>query len=252
MKKIETELCAYSLEDVATGVDAGVTRVELCTSPLEGGTTPSAAAIAMAREMISLAAAESNHSVELSVMIRPRGGDFLYSELEFRQMQREVAFVRECGADGVVFGLLTAEGDVDTERTRRLVELAGPMECTFHRAFDVAREPLRALEDIISVACRRILTSGQRGTAIEGVELLGDLVVAAAGRVEIMAGSGVNPSNARQIAARGVSALHFSARKAHPSGMRYRNPAVSFSCAGAADDEICRADPDFVRKIVTT
>jgi copper homeostasis protein len=202
----------------------------------------------MAREMTLHYA---GHPVELSVMIRPRGGDFLYSELEFRQMERDVAFARECGADGVVFGLLTPEGDVDMERARRLVELAGPMECTFHRAFDVAREPLRALEDIIAVGCRRILTSGQRRTAIEGVELLGELVAAAAGRIEIMAGSGVNPANARQLASAGVDALHFSARKAHPSAMKYRNPAVSFSPSGVAENEICYADPDFVRAMVS-
>jgi copper homeostasis protein len=183
-------------------------------------------------------------------MIRPRGGDFLYSDIEFAQMRHDIIFARECGADGVVFGLLTAEGDVDVERTRELVELARPMECTFHRAFDVAREPLRALEDVIATGCRRILTSGQRATAIEGVGLLGELVRAAAGRIEIMAGSGVNPANAREIAATGVDALHFSARAVRRGEMEYRNGHVSFSPCGASDHEVAYADPGFVAEMV--
>jgi copper homeostasis protein len=205
--------------------------------------------MAMAREAVD-AVSSTRRPVELSVMIRPRGGDFLYSDVEFEQMRRDVVFARECGADGVVFGMLTPEGDVDVERTRQIVELARPMECTFHRAFDVARDPLRALEDVIATGCRRILTSGQRAAAIEGVGLIGELVRAAAGRIEIMAGSGVNPSNAREIAATGVDALHFSARAVRPGGMKYRNPFVSFSPEGISDDEIAYADPRFVAEMV--
>ncbi len=251
MRVFETELCAYSLEDVGTAAHQGVTRVELCASPTEGGTTPSAAAIAVARVVTShFAAAQGNLPVELSVMIRPRGGDFLYSGVEFRQMEHEIVFARECGADGVVFGLLTPEGDVDVERTRRLVELARPMECTFHRAFDVAREPLKALEDIIAAGCRRILTSGQRATAPEGIDLLRELAAAADGRIEIMAGSGVNPANARELAAAGVDALHFSARTVRPGGMKYRGEHVNFSPSGASDHNIAYADPRFVAEMV--
>jgi copper homeostasis protein len=251
MKKIETELCAYSMESVAVGALAGVTRIELCASPCEGGTTPSAAAIAVAHVLIGHAADTSGHpSTELSVMIRPRGGDFLYTGTEFEQMKHEIVFARECGADGVVFGLLTPEGDVDVERTRELVRLANPMECTFHRAFDVAREPLRALEDVIASGCRRILTSGQRATATEGIETLRALVRAAGGRVEIMAGSGVNPENARKLAATGVDALHFSARAVRPGGMKFRNPHVNFSPPGLSDHEIACADPAFVASMV--
>lgn len=251
MRTLETELCAYSIEAVGTAAKEGVTRVELCASPSEGGTTPSAAAIAVARTVSAhFAAAQGNLPVELSVMIRPRGGDFLYSGVEFAQMRHEIVFARECGADGVVFGLLTPEGDVDVERTRRLVEAAYPMECTFHRAFDVAREPLRALEDVIAAGCRRILTSGRRATAIEGIGLLGELVRAAAGRIEIMAGSGVNPANARELAASGVDALHFSACAMRPGGMIYRNPFVTFSPGGTTDNEIAYADPAFVREMV--
>jgi copper homeostasis protein len=250
-KAIETELCAYSIESVATAAREGATRVELCSSPLEGGTTPSAATIAVARVVTShYAAAQGNLPVELSVMIRPRGGDFLYSDIEFQLMKHDIVFARESGADGVVFGVLTPEGDVDVERTRELVMAAHPMECTFHRAFDVTRDPLRALEEVIATGCRRILTSGRQATAIEGADTIHRLVKAAAGRIEIMAGSGVNPGNARLLAASGVDALHFSATKKREGGMRYRSESVSFSPDGASDHEIACADPAFVREMV--
>jgi len=251
MKTLETELCSYSVESVMTAAREGATRVELCASPDEGGTTPSAAAIAVAR-MVTRRYAEMHDApaVELGVMIRPRGGDFLYSDVEFEQMKHEICFARECGADGVVFGLLTADGDVDVARVRTLVELAAPMECTFHRAFDVCRDPLIALEDVIAAGCRRILTSGQRATAEEGIELLRELVAAADGRIEIMAGSGVRPANACELAATGVDALHFSATAYREGGMRYRSPWVSFSPAGASDHLHAYADPDFVRRMV--
>ncbi len=251
MKTLETELCAYSIEAVATAAREGATRVELCASPLEGGTTPSAATIAVARVVCAhYAAAEGNLPVELSVMIRPRGGDFLYSGIEFQLMKHEIVFARECGADGVVFGLLTPEGEIDVERTRELVQLALPMESTFHRAFDVARDPMQALEDVIATGCRRILTSGQMATAIEGEDTLRRLVKAADGRIEIMAGSGVNPGNARALVATGVDALHFSATAKREGGMKYRTESVSFSPGGTSDHTIAYADPAFVREMV--
>lgn len=208
MNSFETELCAYSVESVISAGREGLTRVELCASPSEDGITPSAAAIAVARAVTR----RFDRPVELSVMIRPRGGDFVYSDAEFQLMCHDAAFARDCGADGIVVGLLTANGDVDVARTRELVELAAPAECTFHRAFDAARDPFRALEDIIAAGCRRILTSGQRATAGEGAELIRELVCRAAGRIEIMAGAGVNPDNGLFLAQTGVSALHFSAR----------------------------------------
>lgn len=149
--RMTTELCAYSVEACEAARRAGVTRVELCASPYEGGTTPSAAAIRMARRIGGL---------QLSVMVRPRGGDFLYSDTEFRQMLEEVRFARECGADGVVFGVLTPDGRVDVQRTAALVAEAGPMQTTFHRAFDMACDLEEALEAAVAAGCRRILTSG--------------------------------------------------------------------------------------------
>jgi copper homeostasis protein len=262
MNTFETELCAYSVEAVRTAVEEGVTRVELCASFFEGGLTPSAATIRAAREAAYsewMTGAEDDdfpvdsdrgQTVELSVMIRPRGGDFLYSDEEFEVMKRDIAFARECGADGVVFGILTPDGAVDVERTRKLVESAGSMECTFHRAFDVAADPMRALEDIIATGCSRILTSGQRATAMEGIETIRAMVAQAAGRIEIMAGAGVNPGNAVELIAAGVDALHFSARAMRESKMAYRSPYVSFSPVGGSDYELMYADPAFVRRMV--
>lgn len=213
-----TELCAYSVEACALAARCGVTRVELCAAPYEGGTTPSAAAIRMARRIPGL---------QLSVMIRPRGGDFLYSDAEFRQMVEEVRFARDEGADCAVFGLLTPDGRVDEARTAELVAEAGPMRAVFHRAFDMSRDMSEALEAVVRTGCGRILTSGGCNTAEEGLERLCGLVRQAAGRIEIMAGSGVGPANVARIAATGVDAVHFSARGMRESGMVWRNPAIS-------------------------
>ena len=179
--KIETELCAFSLEACRAAARAGVTRVELCASPNEGGTTPSAALIRRARQIPHL---------QLSVMIRPRGGDFLYTDDEFDLMLDEVDFARECGADCVVAGMLTPDGRVDEERTARLVDRCGSMQFTFHRAFDMTRDTAEALESLVRAGCYRVLTSGGRNTALEGIENIQSLVEASAGRIAIMAGSG--------------------------------------------------------------
>lgn len=239
---IETELCAYGIEACRAAARAGLTRVELCASPYEGGTTPSAAAIRQARRI---------GGVRLSVMIRPRGGDFLYTDEEFAQMLDDVCFARAEGADCVVAGLLTADGQIDEARTAALVAEAGSMEVTFHRAFDMTRDPLSALETVIGCGCRRILTSGGRNTAVEGIDTLRELVVRAAGRIEIMAGSGVNAANARLLADAGVDALHFSARGWCESRMRFRNPNVSMGGVGEVPEyaTMC-ADETLVRKIL--
>ena len=241
--RMTTELCAYSVEACEAARRAGVTRVELCASPYEGGTTPSAAAIRMARRIGGL---------QLSVMVRPRGGDFLYSDTEFRQMLEEVRFARECGADGVVFGVLTPDGRVDVQRTAALVAEAGPMQTTFHRAFDMACDLEEALEAAVAAGCRRILTSGGRNTAVEGIDTLRALVAQAAGRIELMAGSGVNPSNVRQLAATGVDAVHFSARSVRPGGMVFRNPHVSTGdCGDVSEYDLLCADERLIRQILT-
>ena len=243
MKPIETEVCAYTLASCEAARTGGARRVELCAGAAEGGTTPSAAAIRMARAVPGL---------ELSVMIRPRGGDFLYTDTEFEQMRQEIRFARACGADGVVLGLLTPDGRTDLPRTAALVAEAGPMAVTFHRAFDMTRDLHEALEAVVRAGCRRILTSGGRNTALEGIGTLRTLVAAAAGRIAIMAGSGIRPDNAQQIADTGVDALHFSARKPHDSGMRFRRAGISMGgCAAVDEYALYEADPAVIRAITS-
>ena len=233
---IETELCAFSLEACQAAARAGVTRVELCASPYEGGTTPSAALIRRARQIPNL---------QLSVMIRPRGGDFLYTDDEFDLMLDEIDFVRECGADCAV------AGQVDEARTARLVERCGSMQFTFHRAFDMTRNTSEALEALVRAGCYRVLTSGGRNTVIEGIDTLRSLVRQADGRIAIMAGSGVGPSNVRSLAQAGVDAVHFSARCLIESGMTYRNPNVSMGgVPGIPEYASVGADENKIREIL--
>lgn len=239
---IETELCAFSVDACRAAADAGVTRVELCASPWEGGTTPSAGTIRAVRRIGGL---------QLSVMVRPRGGDFLYTEREFGQMVEDVRFARECGADCVAVGLLTPDGRVDERRTAILVAEAGGMGVTFHRAFDMVRDKGEALETLVRTGCRRVLTSGGRNTAPEGLAEIRALVSQAAGRIAVMAGSGVRPDNVRAIAAAGVDAVHFSARCMVSSRMEYRNPAVLMGgVPGIPEYESVAVDEDMVRTIM--
>ena len=242
MKIPETEICAYTLASCEAACRSGAARVELCASPAEGGTTPSAAAIEMARNI---------PVPELCVLIRPRSGDFLYSDLEFTQMKRDILFAREHGADGVSLGILTADGQVDIRRTALLVAEAAPMEVTFHRAFDMTRDLFEALEAVIDAGCRRILTSGGYDTAPEAIETLKALVNQAAGRIEIMAGSGIRPENARAIADTGVDALHFSARKTYASGMRYKKNGISMGGNDLVPEYgHYETDPEIARAII--
>ena len=224
-----TELCAYTCDACDIARRTGVTRIELCAAPFEGGTTPSAGLIRYARSLPGL---------RLSVMIRPRGGDFCYTDAETALMAEEIRFARACGADGVVLGVLTPDGEVDETRTAQLVREAEGMEVTFHRAFDMTRDPRQALEAVIRTGCRRVLTSGGRNTAQEGVGTLRALAAQAAGRIEIMA-------------ATGVDALHFSARREREGAMRFRNPQVSMGgCAGVPEYSVTDADETLVRKLL--
>ena len=205
----------------------GVDRVELCASPAEGGVTPSLATIERVAEIKGL---------DVSVMIRPRGGDFLYSDDEFQTMLRDIEHARKAGATGVVFGILTADGKVDVERTRALVEAAGDMETTFHRAVDMTEDYITAVEAVIKAGCKRILTSGGYDKAIEGKENIARAVEISRGRIEIMAGSGVVAANAKELIDLGVDALHFSAKTMITGGMQYRNPRISMGGTSAVDE----------------
>ncbi|MBO7263379.1 MAG: copper homeostasis protein CutC [Alistipes sp.] len=239
---MKTELCAYSVEACRIGAQLGVDRVELCASPAEGGVTPSLATIERVAEIKGL---------DVSVMIRPRGGDFLYSDDEFQTMLRDIEYARKAGATGVVFGILTADGKVDVERTRALVEAAGDMETTFHRAVDMTENYLEAVEAVIEAGCKRILTSGGYDKAIEGKENIARAVEISRGRIEIMAGSGVVASNAKDLADLGVDALHFSAKTMVAGGMKYRNPRISMGGTTAVDEFAIRTvDTNEVKEIL--
>ncbi len=214
------EICANSLESALNAQLAGADRVELCAGIPEGGTTPSFGTIIHARELLT--------TTGLNVIIRPRGGDFLYSSHELDIMFDDIRAAREVGVDGVVFGCLDAEGNVNMEVMKILVEAAGDMSITFHRAFDMCRNPRRALEDIIDLGIDRILTSGAQATAEHGIPLLKSLVDQADGRIIIMPGCGINAGNIRRIAEEtGAEEFHFSARSAVESGMAFRNPTAS-------------------------
>ncbi len=243
---MKIEICANSVASALAAQIGGAHRVELCAGMPEGGTTPSMGEVSVARDRLK--------TTKLHVIIRPRGGDFLYSETEQDVMLRDVRMVKQIGVDGVVFGALTADGDVDMPFMRSLMAEAEGLSVTFHRAFDMCRNPQKALEDIINLGIDRILTSGQQATAEAGIPLLKELVAQAANRIIIMPGCGVNADNIRKIAAEtGATEFHFSARTEIESKMRYRNPNVSMGGTVTIDEyKIAVTDPEKVRVTLKT
>ncbi len=222
------EVCANSVESCLAAQEGGAHRVELCAGIPEGGTTPSYGEISIAREMLH---------IKLHVIIRPRGGDFLYSPIEIRTMLKDIEMARTLGADGIVLGCLTPEGDVDLPIMYELIAAAKGMSITFHRAFDVCRNPSEALEQIITLGCDRILTSGQQPTAEQGIFTLKMLNEQAAGRVILLAGCGVNENNIARIAQEtGIKEFHFSAREKQISLMQHRNTTISMGGTVAIDE----------------
>jgi len=233
---MKLEICSFNLTSAIIAQEAGAHRVELCASPEEGGTTPGPGLIRMARELLQ---------IEIYPIIRPRGGDFLYSEEEFQIMLKDIQYCKETGCHGVVIGMLNTDGTVDKKRTARLVKAAWPLGVTFHRAFDRAANPFEALEDIISLGCERILTSGQRPTAMEGAALINELVRQADERIVIMPGSGVRSSNIAALAEKtDASEFHTSARILVASTMEYVNDAMGDDAA------YVRVDRQEVEKIL--
>lgn len=228
MKREEfmVEVCANGVESCLAAQEGGADRVELCAGIPEGGTTPSYGEIKVARRVLT--------TTRLHVIIRPRGGDFLYSDLEVERMAADIAVCRELGVDGVVFGCLKADGTIDEEKNRYLMGCSRGMSVTMHRAFDRVANPEQALETVIDLGFDRILTSGQQPKAIQGVELLARLNRQAAGRIILMAGSGVTEQNIRDIReATGLHEFHFSARESFASAMQYVNPNLYMGRRGA-------------------
>jgi len=238
------EIVVYNIESALKAQEGRADRVELCDNPADGGTTPSYGTIENVRQNVSL---------DVFVMIRPRGGDFHYSSYEFHAMKRDIDQCQKLSADGVVFGILTADGAIDKKRCKELIDRARPMKVTCHRAFDMTRDPFEALEDCIEVGFDRILTSGQKLKAIEGVDLIAELIKRANGRIAIMPGSGVNENTVEEIVKKtGTKEIHFSATVFRESEMKFRNQNI----AGMGDDEgaefkLRTVDPERVKKMRT-
>ena len=224
------EVCAGCIESVYAAQKGGAYRVELCSGLDEGGITPSFGFVE---------AAVAVTDMKKQVLIRPRGGDFLYTEAEKRVICRDIEFMKTLGVDGVVIGALNEEGNVDMKAMVEFMKAAEGLDVTFHRAFDLCRDPREALEQIISLGCNRILTSGLAPTAVEGIPVLSDLVKLAAGRLSIMPGCGVNALNAVKILKEtGAHEIHASARGELRSLMKFRHEGVGMGKSGV--DEYAR------------
>jgi copper homeostasis protein len=231
------EIAANSVASALAAQEGGADRIELFTALELGGLTPSHAQIALARERLR---------IPLYVLVRPRAGDFLYSDLECETMQRDIETCAALGCDGVVLGVLDADGYVDMPRCRALVAAAGTLGVTFHRAFDLSRDPARALEDIAALGCERVLTSGAQASAVEGAALIRDFVAQANGRLTVMPGAGITAHNITALAAAtGAHEFHASAKRQLPSGMRHRQPLLSDMEGGEL-----RSDVEQVRALV--
>lgn len=220
------EVCANSAQSCLEAQRGGARRVELCAGIPEGGTTPSYGEIVVAQQL-------ARH-IDINVIIRPRGGDFLYTKAEIDSMLMDIGLCKQLNVHGVVFGCLTADGSIDIPLMKKLIAAASPLSVTCHRAFDVCRDPFAALEELVDLGCDRILTSGQQPNAVKGIPLIKQLVEKAAGRIIIMPGCGIREDNIAQIEqATGAKEFHTSARSIVHSRMKYRNENVPMgnSCA---------------------
>ena len=237
------EICVEGIDGLVAAQTAGADRVELCASLLEGGLTPSLGVVRQALDV---------ETIPFHVIIRPRGGDFLYSELEFATMIADVKAMRDLGVAGVVIGCLTPDGRIDETRTKTLVEAARPLKVTCHRAFDMTADYREAIEALVRCGVDRVLTSGQRDTAIEGIDILKETQAIAAGRIVIMACGALDAGNiARVRQATGVDEMHFAALHTIKSGMAFRNPHVGMGgTAIEREYEITLTDTDAVRATI--
>ena len=239
------EVCVDSVESSVNGVKGGASRLELCGSLCEGGITPTLGLLRVVKQEVN---------VPVFVMVRPRGGDFVYSEQEFEVMKEDLRLLKEDGnADGFVFGILTPEGEVDDTRCSELIELARPQPITFHRAFDMTRDPFRALETIISLKIERVLSSGQESTALEGLPLIKELVERSRGRITVVPGGGITERNLERIlSGSGCVEFHCSARVDISSVMSYRNTNVCMGTKyGASEYTVKVADTDRVQMMLS-
>lgn len=243
MTQLLIELCVEGIDGLVAAQEGGADRVELCASLLEGGLTPSMGTV---RQALAVA------TIPFHVIVRPRGGDFLYSELEFRSMLDDVRALRELGVAGIVIGCLTPEGRIDESRMRELVEAAGPLAVTCHRAFDMTRDPEEAIEALVRCGVGRVLTSGQRDTGILGLEILKRTVRAARGRIKVMACGALDEASiATVLTQSGADELHFSAPITIDGGMSFRNAEVGMGGTDLDREyQLTLTDPDRVRRTI--
>lgn len=236
------EIVVYNIDSALKAQQGGADRIELCDSPGDGGTTPSLGTIEAVRRQVSM---------DVYVMIRPRGGDFCYSRDEFYAMRRDLHHCQKMSVDGVVLGILNPDGTIDKVRCRELINLARPLKVTCHRAFDMARDPFEALEDCIEVGFDRILTSGRHAQAVQGVDLIAQLIEKAAGRIAIMPGSGINENTVEEVVRKtGANEIHFSAMTHSDSAMQYRNLDIAgMGSEEGAEFKLRTVDPERVKRI---
>lgn len=241
---VNLEVCANSVDSALAAQEGGALRVELCDNLHDGGTTPSYGQIELARKLLK---------IKLYVLIRPRGGDFLYSDAEFEIMKSDIRRCIAIGCDGVVIGILNTDGTVDKPRSRELVQMAknSGLGVTFHRAIDMCADMEQAMEDIIGIGCERILTSGGKSTAVEGVSMIAHLIGKAGDRVIIMPGAGVNESTVADIVHyTGATEVHSSARKDVKSKMTYRNDHILMGYGETDEYSFSQTDVERVKEII--
>ena len=218
MSKVVLEIAAFSIEAALNALAAGADRIEFCENPMEGGTTPSYGSLLLLSQLTKQ---------PVFPIIRPRGGDFLYTDREFQVMQNDLMACKQLGFKGAVIGLLKSDGSIDTKRTAALVQAAGNMEISFHRAFDRCKDPFVALEQLIDLGCKRILTSGQVPNVGNAIPMIQSLIEKANDRIVILPGSGVRADNiAKIVTATGAKEMHSSARKAMASKMEFNQPTM--------------------------
>jgi len=223
------EVAVFNIESVLLAAKAGADRIELCENPYDGGTTPSYGTLKKVREKIN---------IPVFPIVRARGGDFLYSDEEFEVMKKDVALIKDLGFEGVVIGLLKKDGTIDILRTTKLVEIAYPLEVTFHRAFDVSTDLSKSLEDVITTGAKRILTSGGEPSALKGAESLAKLVRQSAGRIIILAAGSIKGSNAREIVEKtGVQEVHAGLRTVISGRMKQSNKNISPGVTGMDESQ---------------
>jgi copper homeostasis protein len=242
MARVLLEICCGSIDDAIEAEKGGADRVELCSALFLGGLTPSVGTIQEAKRRLK---------IPVVVMVRPRGGGFAYSEAEMASMERDAEAAVEAGADGVVFGILQADGRIDVSRCRRIRELIGKRQAVFHRAFDVTPDPFEALEQLVDLGITRVLTSGQKDSVPEGVELIKQLIERAGGRIEILPGGGIQTWNVKEMIERtGCRQVHLTAWKTVSDISTQARPGITFGGAlYPREDRFQMTDAEMVRQV---